>query len=185
MASQTSMATRTNVQRQGGLTALYLGVFATIWFSVPEAEPPLSVLLVAGSLAALLTAVVGAVVAARSRNVGNAPRDRAADRKYLLIVGAEVVAGGLGALLLAFAGWPAFIPVLVGAVVGAHFVPLAPLLRDPLLRPLGAAVCLVALVALIAELASSVSAGQVVGSGTGLLLLGYAVMALVRATRRR
>jgi hypothetical protein len=48
------------------------------------------------------------------------------------------------------------------------------------LRPLGAAVCLVALAGLIVELASSVSAGQVVGPGIGLLLLGYAVMALAR-----
>ncbi len=178
------MATRTSTRRQAGLTALYLGIFATIWFSVPKVESPLGTLLVVGSVAALLTAVIGAVVAARARTVDNAPRDRAADRKYLLIVGGEGVAAGLGALLLALAGWSTLVPVLVGTVVGAHFVPLAPVLRDPMLRPLGAAVCLVALAALIVEFSSSVSAGQVVGPGTGLLLLGYAVMALARTARR-
>lgn len=91
---------------------------------------------------------------------------------------------GLGALLLVLAGWSALVPVLVGAVVGAHFVPLAPVLRDPWLRPLGAAVCAVAVAALIVELASSVSAGLVVGAGTGLLLLGYAVLALARTPGR-
>ena len=167
-------------RRQAGLTALYLGVFATIWFSVPEVEQPFGTVLVAASVVGVLTAVAGAVVAARTRDAGDPQRDRSADRKYLLIVGAEAAVAGCGALLLALAGWSAFIPVLVAAVVGAHFVPLAPVLRDPLLRPLGAAVCLVALVALIVHLASSVSAGQVAGPGVGLVLLGYAILALSR-----
>ncbi|MFU8873520.1 hypothetical protein [Micromonospora sp. SL4-19] len=174
------MTTRTGMRRQAGLTALYLGVFATLWFSVPKADPPWHTLLVVGSVAALVIAVTGAVVAARSRDAG-APRDRAADRRYLLIVGAEFAAAGLGAWLLGLAGWSAFIPVLVSAIVGAHFVPLAPVLRDPLLKPLGGAVCLVALAGLVVGLASSVPAGLVVGTGTGLLLLGYAIMALGRA----
>jgi hypothetical protein len=178
------VAAQTSTRRQAGLTALYLGVFATIWFSVPKAEPPFATLLVVGSVAALLIAVVGAVVAALVRNAEKFPRDKAADRKYLLIVGAEMAAAGLGALLLVAVGWSAFVPVLVAAVVGIHFLPLAPLLRDPLLRPLAVAVCLVALAALIAELTSSVPAGQVVGAGTGLLLLGYAVMALLRTSRQ-
>ncbi|MBQ1014845.1 hypothetical protein KBX53_28715, partial [Micromonospora sp. M51] len=73
--------------------------------------------------------------------------------------------------------------VLVCLVVGLHFFPLAPLLRDPLLRPLGGALCLVAAAGLGIALASAVSAGLVVGVGAGVLLLGYAVQALVRAYR--
>ena len=169
--------------RQTGLTALYLGIFATLWFSVPEAEQPWRSLLVAGSIAAILAAVAGAVVAARARAAGDPPRDRAADRRYLLIVAAEVVAAALGALLLGLAGWSAYIPMLIGAVVGAHFIPLAPVLRDPGLRPLGAAVVLVALIALVVELASSGSGSQVTGAGIGVLLLGYAVAALARTPR--
>ena len=169
--------------RQTGLTALYLGVFATLWFSVPRAEQPMRSLLVAGSIAAILAAVAGAVVAARAPSAGDPTRDRAADRKYLLIVAAEVVAAALGALLLALAGRSAFTPVLIGAVVGAHFIPLAPVLRDPGLRPLGAAVVVVALAALVVELASPVSGSLVAGAGIGVLLLGYAVAALARTPR--
>ncbi|MFE9654611.1 hypothetical protein [Micromonospora sp. NPDC006431] len=176
------MTTRTGTRRQAGLTALYLGVFAALWFSVPKAEPPLHTVLLLGSVAALLTAVIGAVVAgAGSRNAGAPPRDRAADRRYLLIVGVEFALAGLGAWLLALAGWSAFTPVLVSAVVGLHFLPLAPVLRDRLLRPLGLAVCLVALVGLFVGLGSSALVGPVVGTGVGVLLLGYAVMALFRA----
>ncbi|MFG1776984.1 hypothetical protein ACGFIG_11205 [Micromonospora sp. NPDC049048] len=170
-------------RREAGLAALYLGVFATIWFSVPAAEQPLRALLVVASGAALVTAVVGAVVVARSR--GDVARDRAADRRYLLIVLAEFAAAGLGAVLLAVVGWSEFIPVLVCAVVGLHFFPLVPVLRDPLLWLLGAALCVVALAGLITALVTAVAAGLVVGTGAGLLLLGYAVLALLRAARAR
>jgi hypothetical protein len=173
---------QTNSRHQAGLTALYLGVFAMVWFSVPSAEQPLRALLVVGSIAALLTAVVGGVLSARTRGAGG-PRDRATDRRYLLIVVAEFAAAGLGAAVLAAADWSEYIPVLVCAVVGLHFFPLAPLLRDPLLRPLGVALCVVAAAGLVTALASAVSAGLVVGTGAGLLLLAYAVQALVRAYR--
>ncbi|MEV5765708.1 hypothetical protein AB0L34_14235 [Micromonospora sp. NPDC052213] len=169
-------------RHQAGLGALYLGVFATIWFSVPAADQPLRALLVVASGAALLTAVAGAVVVARSRRVAVA-RDRAAERRYLLIVVAEFAAAGLGAAVLGLAGWSEFIPVLVCAVVGLHFFPLVPVLRDPLLRPLGVAMCAVALAGLATALTSGVSAGLVVGTGAGLLLLGAAVLSLLRAVR--
>ncbi|MBM7490251.1 CHASE2 domain-containing sensor protein [Micromonospora luteifusca] len=169
-------------RRQAGLTALYLGIFSMVWFSVPAAEQPLRALLLVGSLVALLTAVVGGVLSSRLRGAGS-PRDRATDRPYLLIVVAEFAAAGLGAAVLAAAGWSEYVPVLVCLVVGLHFFPLAPLLRDPLLKPLGVAMCLVAAAGLVTGLASTVSAGLVIGTGAGVLLLGYAVQALIRAYR--
>lgn len=59
------------------------------------------------------------------------------------------------------------------------------MLRDPLLWPLGVAVCAVAVAGLVTALVSAVPAGLVVGTGTGLLLLAYAVQALLRAARKR
>ncbi|MGW9198392.1 hypothetical protein [Micromonospora chersina] len=170
-------------RRQAGLTALYLGVFAAIWFSVPKADPPLRSLLVVASVGALLAAAVGAVLVARAGRRPAGERDRAADRRYGLVVAAEVAVGLIGALLLATAGLTAYVPVLVCAVVGVHFVPLAPVLNDRLLVPLGVAVTLVALAGLVVDLVSGVSAGLVVGTGAGALLLAYAVLALFRARR--
>ncbi|TDC30632.1 hypothetical protein E1211_23890 [Micromonospora sp. 15K316] len=171
------------LRHQDGLAALYLGVFATVWFSVPAAEQPLRGLLVAGSVAALFTAVAGGVVTARSRGAAAGPRDRADDRRYLLIVLAEFALAGLGAAALTVAGWPEYIPVLVCAVVGLHFFPLAPLLGNPLLRHLGVATCAVALAGLLTGLLTAVPAGVVVGTGAGALLLGYALRSLVRGVR--
>ncbi|SCG39879.1 hypothetical protein [Micromonospora halophytica] len=171
-------------RRQAGLTALCLGVFATIWFSVPAADPPLRTLLVVASGAALLTALGGAAVVLRAGRAAAAmPRDRRADRRYGLIVAVEFAAAALGAVLLSVAGRVEFVPVLVCGVVGVHFVPLAPVLRDRLLVPLAVAMCLVALAGLVVGLTSSASAGLVVGTGAGLVLWGYALLALLRAAR--
>ncbi|MBQ1038369.1 MULTISPECIES: hypothetical protein [Micromonospora] len=173
----------TNSRHQAGLTALYLGIFATVWFSVPAVEQPWRALLVVGSVASMITAVLGGVMSGRPRGEGGGAQERATNRRYLLIVVAEFAAAGLGAVLLAAADRSEYIPVLVCAVVGLHFFPLAPLLRDPLLRPLGVALCVVAAAGLVAAFGSAVAAGRVVGTGAGLLLLGYAVQALVRARR--
>ncbi|MEV1143375.1 hypothetical protein [Micromonospora sp. NPDC049799] len=170
-------------RRQGGLGALYLGIFATVWFSVPAAEQPLRGALVAGSVAALLTAVAGGVVVARSRGAEAGLHDRAVDRRYLLIVVAEFALIALGAVALAAAGRSEYTPALISAVVGLHFFPLAPLLGDPLLRPLGMAMCAVAVAGLVTGLATGVSAGLVVGTGAGVLLLAYALRSLLRAVR--
>ncbi|MEV0807298.1 hypothetical protein [Micromonospora sp. NPDC050200] len=171
-------------RRQAGLTALYLGVFATIWFSVPATDPPLRTALVVGSGLALLTALFGAVVVVKARRAAAViPGNRAADRRYGVIVVVEFSLAALGALVLAGLGWSEFVPVLVCAVVGLHFVPLAPVLRDRLLVPLGVALCLVALAGLVVALASSVQAGLVVGTGAGLLFWGYAALALLRTAR--
>lgn len=174
------MAAIAGVRRQAGLTALYLGIFATIWFSVPESKPPLGAFLVVGSIAALVTVGAGIALVVRSRADGPVPRDTAADRMYLVIFAAELAAAGFGAVLLAETGRSEYIPVFVGAVVGVHFWPLAPVLRDPALRVLAVAVCAAALTGLIAGMVSSVPAGTVAGAGIAVLLLGYALGALIR-----
>jgi hypothetical protein len=182
--AQVSTTVHTRSRRQAGLTALYLGLFATVWFSVPSADGVLRTLLVVASVAGLLTAVAGFVVVARVGRAGPAGRDRAADRRYLLIVVAEFAAAGLGAVLLSAADRTEYVPVLVAAVVGVHFFPLVQVLHDPHLRLLGIVICAVALAGLITGLTTGMAAGLVAATGTGLALLGYAVTTLAGSQRR-
>ncbi|HWS35209.1 MAG TPA: hypothetical protein VN408_21010 [Actinoplanes sp.] len=174
------MATLEEVRRQSGLTALYLGIFSAIWLSVPEAEPPLGPFLVAGSIAALVTAAAGTALVIRSRADGPIPWGTAADRRYLVILAAELAAAGFGAMLLAVTHRSEYIPVLVGVVVGVHFWPLAPVLKDPGLRVLAVLVTAAALIGLVTGLLSEVQPAQAAGSGVGVLLLGYGLGALIR-----
>jgi hypothetical protein len=171
-------------RRDAGFTALFLGFFASAWFGWAQGGASLRAWLAIGSVVALLAALAGAIIAFRSPGEDAALRDRAAGRRYGIIVGIEFAAAGIGAAALGIAGQAGFIAVWVCAVVGVHFFPLAPVLRDKLLYPLGVAMCAVALAGLVTAFASGVAASTVVGTGAGLLLLGYAVMSLVAALRR-
>lgn len=132
-----------------------------------------------GSAAALVVAVLGALRVIRSPRDAGARRDPAVDRRYGIVVGIEFALAGLGAVALAAIGVPAYIPVWICAVVGVHFFALAPVLQAPALRWLGAVVTTVAIGALFLGVLTSVTPSSVTGSGAGLALLAYAILALV------
>ncbi|GIF46078.1 hypothetical protein DFJ67_6274 [Asanoa ferruginea] len=174
---------RAQTRRDAGFTALFLGFFASAWFGWAQAGGE-SGWLTAGSIFSVVVAAIGLVTGLRAPGEGSAMRDRTASRRYGIIVGIEFAVIFAGAALLGGLGQEDYIPVWVAFVVGVHFVPLAPVLGDPLLRPLAVATCLVALAGLITGLASAVSPPLVVGVAEGLLLLGYSVQALARGARR-
>jgi hypothetical protein len=164
----------------GPLTALYLGLFATAWFSWADstAGEGLSVWLRIGAYAALAVAAAGVASAVARRSATGAPRDRSADRRYLLVVVAEFAVAGVGAFLLNASDHAGYTPAFVGAVVGLHFLPLARVLHDPLLVPLGIATTAVAVVAAVVAATTDTAAGTVAGTGIGVLLLAYALLRL-------
>ncbi len=175
------------VRPNGPLTALYLGLFATAWFSWADGTAPegLSGWLRLGAYAALAVAVAGAVNAAARRSAPRAPRDRSADRRYLIVVLAEFAVAGIGAAVLNAGDHAGYTPAFVGAVVGLHFLPLARILHDPLLVGLGVATTLIAVVAAVVEATTDTTAGTVAGTGIGALLLAYAVFRLVASWAQR
>ena len=172
-------------RRDAGITALVLGFFASAWFGWGQATPSagLGTWLTVGSLLSLAVAAAGAVVGFRSAASTAALHDRAAGRRYGVIVGIEFGLAGLGAAILGIIGQADYIPVWVCAVVGVHLVPLAPLLRDRRLVALGVLVTMVALVALVAGLTQTATPSTVTGVGAGLLLLGFAIAELAAALR--
>lgn len=167
----------------GPLTALYLGLFATAWFSWGDGTAPdgLSVWLRIGAYAALAVAVAGAVGAFGRRSAARVPRDRSADRRYLLIVLIEFAVAGGGAALLGATGLGDWTPAFVGAVVGLHFLPLAGLLHDPLLVGLGIATVVIAVAAAVLHAATDVAAGTAAGTGIGALLLAFGAFRLLHS----
>lgn len=174
-------------QRDVGNTALFLGFFGAAWFGWGQAAAPAGLLpwLTAGSVLALLVAAAGLGVNVRNRSQPTKMSDRAAGRRYGIIVGIEFGVAGLGAAVLATTGAAAYIPVLVCAVVGIHFVPLAPVLADRMLVPLGAATCAVAILALVLRLTGGVAPSTVTGIGAGGLLTSYALVSLIAALSPR
>ena len=173
-------------RRDGGITALVEGFFASAWFGWGHADPPawLDPWLTAGSIVALLVAIAGAVVGFTSPASTAALSNREAGRRYGIIVGIEFGLAGVGAALLGILGQADYIPVWVCAVVGVHFWPLATVLRDRNLIPLGVLVTATAIVALIVGLSTDVAPSTVTGVGAGLSLTVFGVVALIGALRQ-
>ena len=167
-------------RRDRGLTALIEGFFGFVWFGWGQANASagLSVGLAVAGVVALLVAVAGGIQAFRGPASTGVLHDRQARRRYGVAVGVEFSLAGVGAAVLAVAGQGDFIPVWVCAVVGVHFFPLASLLKDRLLVALGVSVTTVALVALVAGLATDVAPSTVTGIGAGTLLTVFGLAAL-------
>jgi hypothetical protein len=173
-------------RRDSGITALILGLFAIAWFSwgPPSPSAGLRIALSVGASAALAVALIGAFRACGSPRAGGALHDRAARRRYGLVVGIEFALAGLGAAALGPAGAADYIPVWVCAVVGLHFFALARVLAAPALRLLGAEVTTVAVAGLLVGALTATAPSSVTGPGTGLALLGFAMLVLTRPAER-
>jgi hypothetical protein len=79
----------------------------------------------------------------------------------------------------AFTGYYQWVPVWICFGVAVHFFPLASVLRNPTLRPLGVLLAAVAVAALVVGLASAVAPSTVTGLGAGLCLLAFGLATLL------
>ena len=159
--------------RSRGVTVAVDGFFAFVWFGWGQAAAPswLVIPLAIGTALAAVLAVTGVVVAARSTGPLPAMDDPAVRRRYSIIVGLEFGLHGADAAVLGATGSYQWIPVWVCFGVGVHFFPLASVLQNPTLRPLGVLLVTVAATALAVGLASAVAPSTVTGPGAGLCLL--------------
>ena len=125
--------------RDRGVTVAVEGFFAFVWFGWGQAAAPswLVVPLAVGAGLAVLLAVAGVVVTARSTGRLRVMADPGARRRYGIIVGLEFGLLGAGAAILGATGQYRWTPVLICAGVGAHFFPLASALDNRSLRLLG------------------------------------------------
>ena len=170
--------------RSRGIVALIEGFFAFMWFGWGQAQAPswLTVPLLAGSALGAVVAVVGGVVAARATGQRTPMAEREIRHRYNVIVGVEFALIAAGALVLGKSGEPTWIPVWVCTVVGVHFLPLARVFPGLFLVPLGVALLVVALGALVVGLVTTTSPSTVAGPGAGLCLLLAAVAVLEAAS---
>jgi hypothetical protein len=162
--------------RDRAMTALILGFFASSWFGWAQERPPAAwrTTLIVASVASLLAAVTGAVLAWRGWSSGSALGEPGAMRRYGILVGIEFAVAGLGAAGIGVWGDPDYIAPWICLVVGVHFVPMAPLLRDPALIVLGALLIVVAVVAVLVARRGDLALSFLTGVGAGALLLAYA-----------
>lgn len=165
-----------------------LAFFGFGWFSWGQAAPPAGarLWLGIGEILGLFVAILSALVAFREpRHMSGLQQDGAAFRRYMVAVWIEFGTALAGALILGISGEARYIPALVCAVVGLHFFPLAPILRDRSLIPLGVVVTMVAVGAAVVGLTTRVAPSTVTGFGAGGALVGFAAISLARSLKER
>jgi hypothetical protein len=169
------------VGRARGVTVVVEGFFAFVWFGWGQAAAPswLVVPLAVGTALGALVAVVGVVVTVRSAGGLTTVSDSGVRRRYGITVGVEFTLIGAGAAVLGAIGSAQWIAAWVCAIVGAHFFPLAGILENRSLRPLGALLLAVAMASLLVGLTSTVAPSTVAGPGAGLCLLAFGLATLL------
>ena len=147
-----------NGPRDGSMTALSLGFFAAAWFSwgAGGLSGHWSALVTAASIAGLVLAVLGGILAWRARGGPSSMRDPAASRRFGIVVVITYAFIGVGLVALGTVGQSAYIAPWVGFMIGAHFWPLARVLQDRTLVPLAVVVMLIAVVAIILGLSTTI-----------------------------
>lgn len=170
--------------RDSAMSALILGFFASCWFGWAQENPPARwrTPLIAGAIGSVLIAMTGGVLAWRHWSHMSALDQPGAMARFGIVVGIEVGLAALGAGILVLAGRSASMAPWICLVVGAHFWPLAPLLKDPSLYLLGTVLVVIAIGTLLTTRRTSVIPSAIVGACAGSALLvtagGAALMAL-------
>ena len=168
--------------RDAAMTAAVFGFFTMAWFGWAQEDPPQRwrKWLVAGSVLAALIVVAAGLLAWSVWNTGTA-LDADTARRFGIVVGVEFGLAGAGAGLLTWHGRKELVPVWIALMVGVHFLPLAALLRYPLLYLVATVVTIVAAAAVPVARRSSLPVSAVNGVGVGTTLLTAATFALVEA----
>lgn len=166
--------------RDAAMTALILGFFASSWFGWAQEAPPAgwSTWLGIGSFTSLAVALVGGILAWRHWSDGSVLSEPGAMRRYGIIVGIEFAACLLGALALGLTGHSRYIAVWIAFVVGVHFLPMAPVLANNFLVPLGVVMVLGAAAGLFTGLRGSLMPSAITGVICGSALIVAAVVPL-------
>jgi hypothetical protein len=170
--------------RDAAMTAVIFGFFGSSWFGWAQEAPPerWRKPLVAGSVASLLTAAAGGLLAWRHWSDGSVFGSPDTGRSFGILVGIEFGLAGLGAALLSIRERHRdLVSAWIALVVGVHFFPVAVLIKFPLVHVAGALVTLVALAAVPVARKRSLRVSAITGVGTGVVLLAAAIVSLVVA----
>lgn len=151
--------------RDGAMTALILGFFASSWFGWAQERPPAAwrPRLIAGAVLGLAVAVVGGVLAWRNWSDGSALSEPGAMRRYGIIVGVEFAVGAAGAGAIALWKRQEYLAPWICLVVGVDFWPMEPVLDNPPLLVLGALLTVIAVAAVLVSRRTDLAPSAITG----------------------
>jgi hypothetical protein len=172
----------TEFVRDADAIVAIFGFFGSVWFGWAQESPPRSwrPWLLTGSVASLVTMVVGGILVWRHWNDGTV-FDEDTSRTFGVVVGIEFALAGIGAAVLGARGRKDVIPVWIALVVGVHLFPVAVIIRAPLIHVVAALVTIAALATIPVARSRSLPVSATIGLGAGTVLLVSALFFLVTA----
>ncbi len=131
----------------------------------------------------MLLAILGGVLTWQHWPEGSVFDRFSTAQSFGVVVGIEVVVACLGAAVLSCMRRSELTPAWIALVVGIHFIPLASLLKYPLLYVVAGGVVAMAVAAAPVARSRQVALSAVIGVGTGSALLAAALFSLVTVLR--
>ena len=168
--------------RDYAMYASVFGIFSFVWFGWAQEKPPKPWRKFLGLAAgvALLVCLFGVYLSVMNWNAPSALTDPSALRQYLFSVYIEIALAGAGAFILIKSNRSAFVPLWIVFIVGVHFIGLKAVFDDPALYLLAALLVAVSLLSFFVARRLQVAISAITGIGAGTVLLGFAVLGLVR-----
>lgn len=165
--------------RDSLFTVAWFGLMTSVWFGWAQESPVarLRVPLIVGAGTGVALAAGFGVLTGLHWNDPTALDGRYAI--FGIVVGAEVVLAGAGAIVLASTGRVRWTAWWVALVVAVHFVSLAWLLRGPSLAVLGAVQVVVLAASVRVTRGMTAPSSRWVGPVMGVTILGYALISAV------
>lgn len=175
--------TSDEVLRDFAVMTLVFGVAAFIWFGWGHEDPPKRwrVLLIIGSVLALVVTAIGGVLTWQLWGSGSVFEEQAVRRAFGIVCGIEFGLCGLGAAALAIGKRPYWIAPWILLVVGVHFIPLALIFHDPGLNVLAALMVVGSVLAVVLHRRRQITPSAITALAGGGSLLVFAVRAAVLA----
>ncbi len=168
--------------RDLAVMTLVFGVAALCWFGWGYEDPPKGwrSALITGSVASLIMVIVGGLLTWQLVGAGSVFEDPSTRRAFGIVCGIEFGLCGLGAAVLAVTKRALFIAPWILLVVGAHFVPLAAIFRDPGLNLLALLLVAGSVLALVLHRRRGItpSASTALAGGGPLLIFAVRAAAL-------
>ena len=162
--------------------AAIFGWFSFCWFGWAQENPRKSwrVYLGIGSGLGLLVGLFGIYLSVTNWSAATALSETGAFRNYLIFFYIEVALAGIGGILLIRFKRTNWVAPWVALVVGVHFIWLKDVFQDAALYVLAALLIAIALVSLPLSRRLGVANSAVTGALSGLTLLAFAVVGLIR-----
>lgn len=168
--------------RDAAMTGTILGFAGMVWFGWAQEAPPPGARkwLGLGSVLSVLLAIGAGIFSWRHWHDGSAI-DAVTGPRFGIVVGIEFAAAGIGAAILAARKRSELIAPWIAFVVGVHFIPLASILRIPLLFPVAVLVAVGAWLSVRVAKARDLTVSFVTGAITGSVLLLFGAISLAQA----